>query len=264
MSSTMTLQEAADRLGVHYMTAYRYVRLGKLEARKEGGTWVIEEADLDALRALPEPATGDIAWDERLERLLVSGDESAAWATVESALASGHDAAFVYQAMIGPAMNRIGARWEAGELDVADEHRASLIATRMAGRLSPHFNRRGRTRTTVIVTGAPNDHHSLSVMTLADLLRGAGYAVVALGGAVPAESLARTVSDHHPVAAVVMSAGRPRNETAIREAIDAARQAGAGLIIAGGAAITDEATARDLGADAHARSLDEAVALIEA
>ena len=32
--SRLTLQEAADRLGVHYMTAYRYVRTGRLERFK--------------------------------------------------------------------------------------------------------------------------------------------------------------------------------------------------------------------------------------
>ena len=34
----LTLHEAADVLGVHYMTAYRYVRLGLLPAAKAGGT----------------------------------------------------------------------------------------------------------------------------------------------------------------------------------------------------------------------------------
>ncbi|MCU1344909.1 MAG: hypothetical protein JWL70_1175, partial [Acidimicrobiia bacterium] len=33
--SELTLHEAADALGVHYMTVYRYVRLGLLPARKE-------------------------------------------------------------------------------------------------------------------------------------------------------------------------------------------------------------------------------------
>jgi len=32
----MTLQEVADHLGVHYMTAYRYVKLGLLYARSRG------------------------------------------------------------------------------------------------------------------------------------------------------------------------------------------------------------------------------------
>ena len=33
---TLTLAEAANHLGVHYMTAYRYVRTGQLPARKAG------------------------------------------------------------------------------------------------------------------------------------------------------------------------------------------------------------------------------------
>jgi excisionase family DNA binding protein len=38
-SKFLTLHEAADRLGVHYMTVYRRVQLGMLPARKVGGTW---------------------------------------------------------------------------------------------------------------------------------------------------------------------------------------------------------------------------------
>ena len=32
----VTLHEAAERLGVHYMTAYRYVRTGRLPAERDG------------------------------------------------------------------------------------------------------------------------------------------------------------------------------------------------------------------------------------
>ena len=32
-----TLPEVAEKLGVHYMTAYRYVRTGRLPARTRGG-----------------------------------------------------------------------------------------------------------------------------------------------------------------------------------------------------------------------------------
>ena len=41
----LTLHEAAEVLGVHYMTAYRYVRLGLLDAEKVRGTWRVERAD---------------------------------------------------------------------------------------------------------------------------------------------------------------------------------------------------------------------------
>ena len=38
----LSLHEAADLLGVHYMTIYRRVRLGILPARKIGGTWMVD------------------------------------------------------------------------------------------------------------------------------------------------------------------------------------------------------------------------------
>ena len=53
----LSLHEAADLLGVHYMTIYRRVRLGILPARKIGGTWMVDPADLEraTTRARPWP-----------------------------------------------------------------------------------------------------------------------------------------------------------------------------------------------------------------
>ena len=46
----LTLAEAAQELGVHYMTVYRYVRTGRLPARQVAGEWQIEPADLARFR----------------------------------------------------------------------------------------------------------------------------------------------------------------------------------------------------------------------
>ena len=47
----LTLQEAADLLGVHYMTAYRYVRTGRLPGTRVGAHWHVRRADLDKIAA---------------------------------------------------------------------------------------------------------------------------------------------------------------------------------------------------------------------
>ena len=47
----ITLQEVAERLNVHYMTAYRYVRTGRLAARREGGHYQVSAAEVEKLRA---------------------------------------------------------------------------------------------------------------------------------------------------------------------------------------------------------------------
>lgn len=51
----LTIQQAADQLGVHYMTAYRYVRLGMVPGHKAGSTWHIDAADLHRFRAQGPP-----------------------------------------------------------------------------------------------------------------------------------------------------------------------------------------------------------------
>ena len=48
-AETLSLHEAAAELGVHYMTAYRYVRLGMLPAHREGRSWRVLRTDLEAL-----------------------------------------------------------------------------------------------------------------------------------------------------------------------------------------------------------------------
>ena len=47
----MRLQEAADLLGVHYQTAYGWVRGGQLPARKIRRGYEVSEADVQALAA---------------------------------------------------------------------------------------------------------------------------------------------------------------------------------------------------------------------
>src|SRR5262245_32219651 len=47
----MNLKEAARRLGVHYQTAYRWVRSGELVAVRVGSRYEVSEAAIERLRA---------------------------------------------------------------------------------------------------------------------------------------------------------------------------------------------------------------------
>ena len=78
----LSLQDTADFLGVHYMTAYRYVRLGLLPARKKAGKWVVGIADVRTFVDRPPAETprGQAPWTERLQARMMAGDTSGAWA----------------------------------------------------------------------------------------------------------------------------------------------------------------------------------------
>ena len=51
----LSLRAAADQLGVHYMTAYRYLRLGTLPAKKVNGVWQVRTGDLRAVAGREQP-----------------------------------------------------------------------------------------------------------------------------------------------------------------------------------------------------------------
>ncbi|MFZ9630178.1 MAG: helix-turn-helix domain-containing protein [Ilumatobacteraceae bacterium] len=271
----LTLQEAADTLGVHYMTAYRYVRHGVLPASKVGGTWRVTVADLDAFRSGNGGATADSSpgesrrrkapWAERLEARLVAGDGHGAWGVVEMALSSGASLDEVYLDVLTPAMQSIGERWVAGELDVSIEHRATGIAFRLIGRLGPRFARRGRTRGTVIIGAPAGERHSLPIALLADLLRGEGWEVSDLGADMPTDSFVRSALSTDDLSAVGVSVTHVDSLESAGELIGALREALAGTSVAiavGGAAIRDAEHAQALGADWWAPSAREFAATL--
>ena len=259
----LTLQAAADVLGVHYMTAYRYVRLGLLPAVKVGGTWRVAPADLDVFRSggpmgpqLDGGSRRRAPWAERLEARLLAGDARGAWGVIEAALAAGAELEEIYLDVLSPAMGAIGDRWERGELDVSLEHRASGIAMRLVGRLGPRFVRRGRTRG-VVVLGAPaGERHALPVALLADLLRQQGWEVSDLGADVPDESFVHAVLTTPDVVAVGVSVTAETSLESARRAFGALRAArsetpalsGVSLVV-GGRAIAGAELGLDLGAD---------------
>ena len=263
MSADLTLQEAADALGVHYMTAYRYVRLGLLEASKSRGAWRVTA---DALRRFregsetaPVPRGADrrrgAPWAGRLEARLVAGDDRGAWGVVEAAMAAGADLRTIYLDVLSPAMVSIGERWRSGEVDVAVEHRASGIAIRIIGRLGHRFVRRGRSRGALVVGAPAGESHALPTAILSDLLRLEGWEVSDLGADVPHDSFVYAVGEIPDVVAVGFSVTSEQNLESLAEVCAAMRAAHPGVhLIVGGRAIEGEEHARSLGADAAAAS----------
>ena len=83
----MQLRDAAEALGVHYQTAYAWVRQGILPARKTGRGYDVSEGDVTALAARrasgrePRPTIIVRNWTAQADRLyaaIMSGDETLA------------------------------------------------------------------------------------------------------------------------------------------------------------------------------------------
>lgn len=198
------LQTAADRLGVHYQTAYRWVRRGLLPATKRGGAYQVADADLAAFAAAraeptPPPRRSTVrSWGsqvQRLHRLLVEGDELGARDTVMRLVEGGLDVAAICDRLVSPALRAIGDDWSNGLVSVAEEHRASAIVERLLARIAVHP--RGRPRGVCVVATCESEAHALPASMAALALRADRWQVHHLGCGVPVKDtldLVRSVS----------------------------------------------------------------------
>lgn len=260
----MTLEEAAERLGVHYMTAYRYVRQGKLSATRVKGVWQVSPQAIEEFRQRlnerkERPRTGDDSrrtgdYVNELHACLVNADAGGAWGVLQRAIDAGGEIGNVYLEILAPAMARIGEEWSRGEIDIAIEHQATAIATRLVGQMSPRFVRRGRRRGEVLIGGPSGERHALALAMLGDLLRLEGYDVFDLGADTPANSFVHAASKINNLTAVGVSVTTTES---VEGAIDVVRTLRRAIgdevpVVLGGSAISGPDHAREIGADFYA------------
>lgn len=279
---SLTLDEVASELGVHYMTVYRYVRQGRLQATRVHGVWQVSSRALDEFRADKERAKkrrsagrkpdghkpdGQTSASDRskmsadarrsgnyvaeLERCLVAGDGRGASDVLDRAIDAGADVDEAYVDILSPALASIGDRWARGELDIAIEHQATAIATRLVGQLSPRFSRPGRRRGVLVLGGPSGERHGLVLAMLADLLRREGWDVHDLGPDTPPQSFVHAANAVDELVAIGFSVSSDENLDSARDTLAHVRaELGPRVrLVVGGHAIRDAETARSLGAD---------------
>ena len=278
---TLTLQQVAERLGVHYMTAYRYVRTGQLVASRRDGRWVVAPRDLASFErdrssprrggrrrtaddgAVDHGGAGRHRYRARLLERLLAGDEAGAWRVVESALVTRMSADVVHLDLLAPCLREIGDRWADGSLSVGGEHVASAVAVRLAARLAPLSARRGRTRGALVIGGSPGELHGLPIVLVANVLRSRGWEVVELGPNTPVPDVVDAAGHTDRLRAVGVSVGSDMAKTSAARTLAAIRERFPDVpLLAGGPAVPDTTVAQGLGADRWAADADELDALL--
>jgi len=236
----LPLREAADFLGVHYQTAYGWVRQGLLPATKVGRSYQVNVADVYALGAErgsgtpPRPEVRVRNWQPQADRFydaLVTGEERLAETRLER-LAAGVPFIELCERIVAPALRRIGDDWAAGDVTIAVEHRASAMCERLVAALAAR-QPRGRPRGVAVTATPPGERHGLPALMAAGSLREDHWLVQHLATDLPANEVGRLADD---VAArlVVLSAGT--GDGAERGAAEAAQlaQAYPGLLLLAG------------------------------
>lgn len=206
----MDLRDAAEALGVHYQTAYGWVRDGTLAARKVGRGYEVSDADVRALVARrrhgDEPSRPIRVRDwaaqaQALYAAITGGEETRARHQVER-LASGVPVVDLCERVIAPALRRVGDEWAAGRVSIAQEHRASAICERL---LAAQIRQpAGRPRGTAVVATPPGERHGLPALMAAACLREDRWLVHHLASDLPAAEVAR-LADQVSASLVVLS-----------------------------------------------------------
>ncbi|MEM9132948.1 MAG: B12-binding domain-containing protein [Actinomycetota bacterium] len=209
--SSLTLAQAAEEVGVHYQTAYRWVRSGRLTATMVDGAYRVAREDLAALQAdrrrpVAPPTPTRVRLDRQREALhaaLLAGDEKKATGIVRLLATNGTSVVDLIDEVLAPPMADIGAAWLRGEATIYVEHRATAIVHRLLGVIMP--NPRGRRRGTAVVAGLSGDTHHLPTTMATAVLREDNWAVEHLGADMPLAEIDGFLRAH-PAELVVLSA----------------------------------------------------------
>lgn len=249
---SLNLKQVARSLDVHYMTAYRYVRQGRLPAFRSGTEWRVPVAAVEGFEQLRDVGAelDSAAWADRMVPALQAGDEPMAWRLIEDVLAAGHDLAFCYLDVLAPAMATVNTQAAVGRTTAAQPALATIVTQRLTARLGPRFRRPGRTRGTIVIGAPEGEHHLLPLSMLADLLRVRGFGVLELGTDVPADAFVDTVEHTDRLLAVGLGITTAEYLEAARHTVAAVRSAVPQVpIIVGGQAILNPDVAKMLNAD---------------
>ena len=233
----LPLREAADFLGVHYQTAYGWIRQGLLPATKAGRRYQVNVADVHALGAAraagtpPRPEVRVRSWQPQADRFydaLIAGDERLAQTRLER-LAAGVPFIELCERIVAPALRRIGDDWAAGSVTIAVEHRASAICERLIAPLAAK-QPRGRPRGVAVTATPPGERHGLPALMAAGSLRVDHWLVQHLATDLPANEVGRLADD---VAARLVVLSAVTEDGAERGAAEAAQlaQAYPGLLV---------------------------------
>ena len=210
----VSLQDAADELGVHYQTAYRWVRAGRLRASLVDGKYWVDPADIDGRRAeRAEPTTPTTPGAARLLRqaaamadALIEGDEKRFRSVGRSLVDHGTTRIELITEAVVPALRRIGEEWSAGQLPIWVEHRASSMVERLLGELAP--TPKGRRRGRVLVAAVSGDRHGLPATMATTVLREANWNVDHLGADMPPDEIVAYATSHD-IDVVVLTSTNP-------------------------------------------------------
>jgi excisionase family DNA binding protein len=203
-AEAMDLETAAGVLGVHYQTAYRWIRTGILPAVQVGLGYELDPEDVEAVRRerlqrRRPPADPSTDWwgeGTELVRFLLRGDEAAARHQLDRLQGEGATVVALCEMLVGPAMWRLDLDRASGYVLPAEVVAATELCERLVGTIASPS--RGRPRGVAVVASPVGERHRLPSLMVTAALRGRRWRVHHLGSDVPARDLIEFVEETLP------------------------------------------------------------------
>jgi MerR family transcriptional regulator, light-induced transcriptional regulator len=165
----------------------------------------------------------------------------------------------IFDEVVATSLRRVGDRWEAYEMSVADEHVATSAATRAVVSLAASVRRAGVHAGEAVCCAAEDELHTLPVLCTQALLEGAGWGVRNLGAHTPFFALAEYVAKHRPTLVCVSSTTQREFEHNARDytQLEAAARGYGARVVLGGEGFRGASVRRKFPADLHAESFGD-------
>jgi methanogenic corrinoid protein MtbC1 len=215
----------------------------------------------------PDPAALDPAntADRLALRYLAAcleGDPQGAVRLVLAELDKGVSPTVVYAQTLIAAQKEIGQLWHTGEVSIAEERLVSETTRELMALIAAKYAPRENINRTLVAAAVAGNAHDIGLRVVADLFRIAGWRCLFLGASVPAAEIARA-AETFDADLVVLNATLATQLKPLGEAIETIRALAPGRkILVGGLAFDGTQDLwRQLGADAHAATVDAAVPL---
>ena len=206
----------------------------------------------------------DIIKLEDITKVVVDLDLDRAAELLQRALAQGHDAGVLLDAM-SQGMTEVGELFDQGEYFLADMVLAGETMKEGLRVIEPHLTvQRSGKKGCVVLCTVKGDVHDIGKNLVGNMLRSAGFEVVDLGVDVAESQVVEAVRRHgaQAVALSVLLTPQVPCVSAVVSALEAAGLRGGVKIAIGGACTTPELVER-LGVDGMGRDPLEAVKLFE-
>ena len=202
------LQPTRTPGGFRLYSADDEARVQRMQSLVSGGLAAAQAARLVLSGGEPEPRTdsGSVTTlDEaagNLSAALDRLDEQAANSALDRLL-SAYTVETVLQEVVLPYLHRLGERWEAGEVSVAQEHFASnLLRGRLLGLAQGWGQGQGPL---AILACVPGEHHELGLLVFGVALRRRGWRITYLGTDSPIGAVSDIARSLAPAVVVLLS-----------------------------------------------------------